>query len=107
MKRRWVMLLVLVIGLCGSAGRLYAWRGHGFGGGGVGIGISIGPFWVPDAAPVVVPPPAAVIPDPSVVRPPTGPPSWYSCDNPLGYYPYVSQCPRGWRAVSPTPTPQQ
>jgi hypothetical protein len=101
MKRRWVMLLVLVIGLCGSAGPLYAWRGHGGGGARVAIGIGIGPFWdpwwEPYTAPVVVPPPVVT---------PTGPPtSWYYCDHPQGYYPYVAQCPSGWRAVSPTPAP--
>jgi hypothetical protein len=106
MTRRWVMLLVLGIGLCGSAGPLYDWSGHGFGGTGIGIGISIGPFWEPYAAPVVVPPPAVVTPDPSVAMPPAGPPtSWYYCDHPLGYYPSVARCPSGWRAVTPTPAP--
>ena len=66
MRRRWVMFLVLVIGLCGSVGPLYAWRGHGLGGVRVGIGIGLGPFWeplwVPYAAPVVVPPPVVVTP---------------------------------------------
>src|SRR5262245_54028112 len=33
--------------------------------------------------------------------PPTA--SWYYCDNPQGSYPYVQQCPGGWRAVAPTP----
>ena len=110
MRRWWVMLVVLVIGLCGSAGPLYAWRGHGLGGPRVAIGIGLGPFWapfwVPYAAPVVVPPPVVVTPAPAVVVPPTGSPTyWYYCDNPQGYYPYVSQCPSGWRAVSPTPAP--
>jgi hypothetical protein len=71
---------------------------HGFGGPRVAIGIGIGPFWAPYAAPVVVPPPVVVIP----AAPPT---AWYYCDNPRGYYPYVPQCPSGWRAVSPTPAP--
>jgi hypothetical protein len=107
MRRQWVVLLVLVIGLCGSAGPLYAWRGHGFGGPRVAIGIGLGPFWVPYAAPVVVPPPVVVTPAPPVVGSPPAPaPSWYYCDNPRGYYPYVAQCPSGWRAVSPTPAPQ-
>lgn len=29
--------------------------------------------------------------------------SWYYCDNPRGYYPYVRSCPGGWRAVPATP----
>jgi len=28
---------------------------------------------------------------------------WYYCQNPQGYYPYVSECPGGWQAVSPQP----
>src|SRR2546428_12259210 len=28
---------------------------------------------------------------------------WYYCANPQGYYPYVQQCPGGWRPVAPTP----
>ena len=29
--------------------------------------------------------------------------SWYYCNNPPGYYPYVQQCRGPWRAVDPTP----
>ena len=28
---------------------------------------------------------------------------WYYCDRPGGYYPYVSDCPEGWRTVPATP----
>jgi hypothetical protein len=28
---------------------------------------------------------------------------WYYCDNPQGYYPYVNECPQGWRQVDPVP----
>jgi hypothetical protein len=28
---------------------------------------------------------------------------WYYCENPKGYYPYVSSCPSGWTKVLPTP----
>jgi hypothetical protein len=110
MVRRWIMLLVLMVGFCGSIGAGYAWGGHRFGGSRVAIGIGLGsfwgPFWAPYAAPVVVPPPVVVTPAPSVVGPPAPPPTfWYYCENPKGYYPYVSQCPSGWRAVSPTPAP--
>jgi hypothetical protein len=105
MLRRWMMLLVLMVGLCGSVGSAYAWGGYQ-GGPRVAIGIGLGPFWFADAAPVVVPPPVVVTPTPSVAVPPAGPPTfWYYCDNPRGYYPYVPQCPSGWRAVSPTPAP--
>ncbi len=83
-------------------------RFHGF----IGprIGVSIGPYWdpywTPYAYPPVVvapPPPVFVQPAPPVaVQPPT-PPSWYYCDDPQGYYPYVRQCPGGWRPVAPPP----
>lgn len=28
---------------------------------------------------------------------------WYYCNNPEGYYPYVTDCPAGWRQVDPIP----
>lgn len=28
---------------------------------------------------------------------------WYFCDKANGYYPYVKECPGGWRKVPPTP----
>lgn len=28
---------------------------------------------------------------------------WHYCTNPEGYYPYVKECPGGWRLVDPTP----
>jgi hypothetical protein len=31
--------------------------------------------------------------------------SWYYCQNPPGYYPYVQQCPSGWQRVSPQAPP--
>jgi hypothetical protein len=83
-------------------------RFHGF----IGprIGVSIGPYWdpywTPYAYPPVViapPPPVSVQPAPPVAVQPPIPPSWYYCDYPQGYYPYVRQCPGGWRPVAPTP----
>src|SRR5580658_1144994 len=29
--------------------------------------------------------------------------SWYYCNDPQGYYPYVQQCRISWQRVSPTP----
>jgi hypothetical protein len=29
--------------------------------------------------------------------------SWYYCNNPDGYYPYVKDCPSGWQRVAPQP----
>ena len=28
---------------------------------------------------------------------------WYYCSSPEGYYPYVNDCPNGWRQVDPIP----
>lgn len=33
--------------------------------------------------------------------------SWYYCNNPPGYYPYVQQCRGPWRPVQPTPPGSQ
>lgn len=53
----------------------------------------------PDTAPVAPPAPGAGAP--------SGPTSgtWYYCESAKGYYPYVTQCPEGWRSVPATPPP--
>jgi hypothetical protein len=69
----------------------------------VPFGASWGPYWEPyDDPPVVVAPSPQVYVQPS---PPAQPPpvSWYYCDASQAYYPYVHQCPGGWRPVTPTP----
>ncbi|HEY7986568.1 MAG TPA: hypothetical protein VIE17_06575 [Methylophilaceae bacterium] len=33
--------------------------------------------------------------------------SWYHCDKPEGYYPYIKECPGGWKAVAPSPAPEK
>jgi hypothetical protein len=115
----------------GGGGHRGGWHGgHGWGGPRVGIGIGIGPFWgpywgsygypygYPYAYPYGYPyaypygyPPVVAVPStqvdvqpspPAAAQPPPAA-SWYYCDNPQGYYPYVQQCPGGWRAVAPTP----
>jgi hypothetical protein len=53
--------------------------------------------------PLYVPPAVVVEQMPPV---PTGLPplqSWYYCDNPQGYYPYVASCQVPWRTVPATP----
>jgi hypothetical protein len=74
-----------------------------------------GPYWAPYNYPaVVVTPPPTVYVQPAPQAPaqpapqaPAQPPSpssfWYYCEDPQGYYPYVQQCPGGWRPVAPTP----
>lgn len=51
-------------------------------------------------------PPAIVVqqaPPVSTGLPPAS--SWYYCDNPQGYYPYVASWNGAWREVSATPPP--
>ena len=55
------------------------------------------------------PPPVVYTPPPVYYTPPPEPTvapqaqTWYYCDNPQGYYPYVSQCGSGWRQVPARP----
>jgi hypothetical protein len=95
---------------------------HGWGG--VGISVGVGPYWgaygypygyaygypydylygYSYGYPYTYAPQIAVQPAPPVaMQPPSSPPVWYYCDNPEGYYPYVQQCPGGWRTVAPNP----
>jgi len=99
-KRKWAgIILMLAVLLLAYAGEGHTWRG------GVFIRPSIvvpfGPFWGPHPYAY---PPVVMAPPPVVVQPSPPPPQyWYYCDNPRGYYPYVQQCPGGWRPVAPTP----
>jgi hypothetical protein len=117
-----IILMVVVLGLASvafaSGGRGY--RGYGYGHGYRGHGYYgyrgssvvivpqvVLPFGIPYLYPppvVVAPPPVYVQPAPQVyVQPPPPQPYWYYCDHPQGYYPYVPQCPGGWRQVTPPP----
>jgi hypothetical protein len=58
----------------------------------------------PPVAAAAPPPPAP--PAPPVAAAPAGQPgTWYYCDSPQGYYPYVPQCKVQWRAVPASPPP--
>lgn len=64
------------------------------------------PYYYPYYPPVVtVPtePPVYIERDPPRQQP-LSPGYWYYCTNPEGYYPYVKECPYGWRQVDPIPT---
>jgi hypothetical protein len=93
----------------GYRGYGYGYRGYGYGYRGSSVVIVpriVVPFGFSYAYPPVVvgAPPVYVQPSPQVyVQPPPPQPYWYYCDNPQGYYPYVPQCPGGWRQVTPTP----
>jgi|SRR5258706_3266401 len=57
----------------------------------------------PESPAVAQPPPGA----PVAAAPATqAPGTWYYCDSAKGYYPYVSQCPEGWRSVPASPPPR-
>ena len=122
MSRRIGILLIIVAFSFGSAAPVIAWhggygyRGHGYSAHGyygyrrpavVVVPRVVVPFGVPhlDSPLVIAPPPVYVQPPPQVyIQSPPPQPSWYYCDNPPGYYPYVPQCPGGWRQVTPAPS---
>ena len=52
--------------------------------------------------PVAAPPQTPPAPS-QPVQPSAG--SWYYCDSAKAYYPYVPECPGGWRAVPAAPNP--
>ena len=73
-------------------------------------------FGVPMVAPApyyYAAPPVVYAPPPVIYAPPPQPAyvsqaqaSWYYCDNPRGYYPYIATCSSGWHEV-PAQPPQQ
>ena len=114
----------LLIGLAlAAAGVLGA--GAAFAHGGrvhFGIGLNFGPYWGPYWGgpywgPAYYYPGPVYYPTPVVVAPPSPPvyverndqaPQagyWYYCETARGYYPYVKECPSGWKAVPPAPAP--
>ena len=42
------------------------------------------------------------VPEPAITAQPPAP-SWYYCPESKAYYPYVTECPRGWENVPATP----
>jgi hypothetical protein len=114
MRKHTGMALTLVGLLCVSVLPAQAWRG-----GGrhwrppvavvTQLVVPVMPSWRPYGAPPVVvapAPPVEVQPAPQVyVQPLPLQTYWYYCEAPSGYYPYVQQCPGGWRPVNPSPLP--
>ena len=72
----------------------------------VGVGIGV-PLWYPPpyyyAPPVVYREPIVVQSQPTSYI--SQSPSWYYCDNPRGYYPYVQNCSTAWQPVPANPPP--
>jgi hypothetical protein len=106
-------LAVAAAGVLGVAGSAFAWH-HGPR---VVLGFNVGPYWGPYWGPAYYPAPYYY---PPVVAAPPAPPVyvernepaaqanyWYYCETARGYYPYVKDCPGGWRAVPPAPAPAQ
>jgi hypothetical protein len=66
-------------------------------------------YWYPAAVypyPDRYTPPVVVqVPTSPPAQPQNLPPTWYYCDRPAGYYPYVPECASGWKAVPATPPP--
>jgi hypothetical protein len=97
----------------GHGFRHHRFRGpHRFGGPRVlirpHIVVPFEPFWGPSWRPYAYAypsPPVLVQPSPPVTAQPSPLSYWYYCDALQAYYPYVQQCPGGWRQVLPTPPP--
>jgi hypothetical protein len=51
------------------------------------------PYAYPEILPETVPPVASA----------TQAPTWYYCDDPQGYYPYIRTCDHAWQAVPASP----
>lgn len=76
----------------------------------IGVPFCCGPYYYYYPPPVYYAPPIYYAPPPVVYTPPPAPTpiapqaqTWYYCDNPKGYYPYVSNCQSGWRQVPARP----
>ncbi len=119
MRKRW-LISTLALGGLAAAGLMLpagAAQARVF----VSVGVPIygpGPWYYGPPPVVYAPPPAYYYPPPVVYAPPpvvySPPPvtptpiapqaqTWYYCDNPKGYYPYVSACNAGWRQVPAQP----
>lgn len=111
----------------GHGGHVYAGHHHS-GHGHLGIGLYFGmpygypyypPYYYPYYYPPVVVAPAQPpvyienTPPSSYIPPDVAQPSesdyyyWYHCDKPEGYYPYIKECPGGWKKVKPIPPDQR
>jgi hypothetical protein len=96
-----------------------SWVGPAIVGGMIGYGLASSyyaypapyyyPYPVATYAPVVVSQPATVYVEsaPTVAVVPAAPQpqqnSWYHCDKPEGYYPYIKECQTGWKTVPAVP----
>lgn len=61
------------------------------------------PYYPPTIVTVPVNPPVYIERSQPQAAQPLSPGFWYYCSDPEGYYPYVQECPNGWRQVDPIP----
>lgn len=61
------------------------------------------PYYPPAIVTIPVNPPIYIERSPPQPAQPLSPGFWYYCSDPEGYYPYVQECPNGWRQVDPIP----
>lgn len=127
-KRFFLLLLTISVLLCSSV--IYAdphhHRGEHYGSGyrgyhrGPSVGFYFGspsysrpyyaypyqpyyPYYPPTIVTVPVNPPVYIERSPPQPAQPLESGYWYYCNEPEGYYPYVQECPNGWRQVDPIP----
>ena len=109
-------ILMLVIVAVTTAASVPALAGGGRARVSVGVGFGFGfggPAWYYPPPYYPYYPPAVAMPSQPMVYVERGdsyaPPQqsegfWYYCPETKTYYPYVSQCAKGWQKVSPTPS---
>ena len=61
-----------------------------------------GALVIEQAPPVMAAPPVPVTPS---IQPQNTSSVWYFCEAKNAYYPYVSDCPSGWKTVPASPPP--
>jgi len=112
------LLIGLALAAAGAfgAGSAMAWGHHSR----VFVGFNVGPYWGPSPwwgpypyyypAPVYYPP-VVVQQQPTTYVERNDQPLqsgyWYYCEPSRAYYPYVKECPSGWKAVPPSPPANQ
>lgn len=67
----------------------------------------VGGLWLWYPEPVYPYPDVYLPPQLATPSAPAAPPAqyWYYCDQPAGYYPYITRCDHPWTAVTATPPP--
>ncbi len=109
-----IFTLLLATTVPGYAHERFVFRGGVWIGPGWGWGPGWGPWWGPTPYPYYYDPyypapPVVIQQQPPVYVQPAPQPEeqnyWYFCTKPEGYYPYIKQCPGGWKKVIPPSAP--